>query len=203
MKLRALPFLLAFFLGLQQNLHAQILSDYKETPKSQEDSEFLDGYIGIGGAFIDQISSGEQGTRENVRIEFARLRKWISFDARVGFGKGYTDFGGLFRLYKHWTFNDSNSTGFSLGAGVGGMYSQGIAPDPGDNRLAFIDVIAAPFVRYIWDWGMGMGASVDLEYQLVPFTDYTNASSSDNISNNSNLRSRVMLGFTLLFEIDD
>ncbi len=177
------------------NLYAQ--SDDIEV----NDPVYLDGYVGLGGAFLQQFSDEESGTRQNIRVEFARIRKWISLDARVGLGQDYSDFGGLFRLYKHWKFDRESSTGISLGAGVGAMYSQGTTPAAGLDRQPFIDAIGAPFIRYIWDWGNGMGLSFDLEYQIVPMRMFTEDTETDNVEDDKNLRNRVLFGMSILFEV--
>ncbi|MEZ4813835.1 MAG: hypothetical protein R3A80_01340 [Bdellovibrionota bacterium] len=185
--------LLTCFIPL--NLHAQ--ADDIEV----DDPVYLDGYVGLGGAFLQQLSAEEEGTRQIIRVEFARIRKWISLDARVGLGQNYSDFGGLFRVYKHWKFNKESSTGISFGAGVGAMYSQGATPVSGLDRQPFIDAIGAPFIRYIWDWGNGMGLGIDLEYQLVPLRMFTEDTDTDNVEDDQNLRQRIMLGVSLLFEV--
>lgn len=166
------------------------------------DPIYLDGYVGLGGAILHQFSSQEEGTRQNIKVEFARLRKWISIDARVGLGQGYSDFGGLFRFYKHWKFDKDSATGISLGAGIGAMYSQGVSPVAGEGRKAFVDVIGAPFVRFIWDWGNGVGLGIDAEYQLVPYTMYTDDTGTDSVDDVRELRNRVFLGVSLLIEVD-
>jgi len=181
---------------LSVNLYAQ--SDEIEV----DDPVYLDGYVGLGGAILQQLSDKEAGTRQNIKVEFARIRKWISLDARVGLGKDYSDFGGVFRLYKHWKFDGESSTGISLGAGVGAMYSQGASPAAGLDRQPFIDGIGAPFIRYIWDWGNGMGLSFDLEYQLVPMRMFTEDSETDEVEDDQNLRNRVLFGVNVLFEVD-
>jgi hypothetical protein len=117
-------------------------------------------------------------------------------------GQDYSDFGGLFRIYKHWKFGAESSTGLSLGAGLGAMYSQGATPLPDVKRQAFVDGIGAPFLRFIWDWGVGAGLAFDLEYQLVPLRYYTEDTETDNVEDDQNLRQRVMLGVSLLFEVD-
>lgn len=180
---------------LSVNLYAQ--SDDIEV----NDPVYLDGYVGLGGALLQQFTDEEAGTRQNIKVEFVRLRKWISLDARVGLGNGYSDFGGLFRLYKHWKFDRESSTGISLGAGLGAMYSQGTSPLPGLERQPFIDAIGAPFIRYIWDWGNGMGISFDLEYQIVPIRNYTEDTEFDDVEDDQTLRNRVLLGVSLLFEV--
>lgn len=165
------------------------------------DPIYLDGYVGLGGAILQQLSDEEKGTRQLIKLEFARIRKWVSLDFRASLGQDYSDFGGMFRLYKHWKFDGESSTGISLGAGVGGMYSQGATPTAGFDRQPFVDGIAAPFIRYMWDWENGMGLSFELEYQLVPIRNYTEDSEFDNVEDDSNLRNRVVLGVNLLFEV--
>ncbi len=66
---------------------------------------------------VSHQDSSEEGTRRFVRLEFARLRKYISIDTRIGFGEKYVDYGGMFRVYKHWRFADADSSGLSLGLG--------------------------------------------------------------------------------------
>lgn len=167
-----------------------------------DDPVYLDGYVGLGGGLVQQLSTEEEGTRQAIRVEFARIRKWISIDARVGLGQDYSDFGGLFRIYKHWKFGTESSTGLSLGAGLGAMYSQGATPAVDQDRQPFVDGIGAPFLRFIWDWGIGAGLAFDLEYQLVPLRYYTEDTDTDNVEDNQDLRQRVMLGVSILFEVD-
>jgi hypothetical protein len=167
-----------------------------------EDYVLLDGYVGLGAALVPHLTSPEGGTRQNFRVEFARLRKHISLDARVGLGQDYSDFGGLFRVYRHFKFNpDTSSTGISIGAGLGAMYSQGTRPPQGAERVAFVDAIGAPFIRYVWDWRMGMGLGIDLEYQLVPLTKFFDDSEINAREDINDLRSRIFLGISLLFEV--
>ena len=182
-------------LAATTQLHAQ--SDEIEV----DDPIYLDGYVGLGGAIVPHLTDEEKGTRQAIRLEFARLRKWISIDFRAGLGEDYSDFGGLFRIYKHWKFNGDSATGISLGAGLGGMYSQGERPLPGFDRQPFVDAIGAPFIRFIWDWGYSMGLGFDLEYQLVPLRNYTEDSSFDEVEDDQNLRQRIMFGVSLLFEV--
>ena len=167
-----------------------------------DDPTYLDGYVGLGGAYLGQMSSDEKGSRQNFRLEFARVRKWISLDARVGIGQDYSDYGGLFRFYKHWKFGPESTTGLSFGVGLGGMYSQGVSPLPGETRKAFFDVIGAPFVRFIWDWGVGAGIGLDVEYQLVPLTSYTDDTETDSVDDKRDLRQRIFVGLSLLLEVD-
>ena len=167
-----------------------------------DDPVYLDGFVGAGGGVVTQLTDTEKGTREVVRLEFARLRKYIAIDFRVGFGQNYSDFGGMFRLYKHIKFGNESSTGISLGLGGGAMYSQGKPPTAGQDRQPFFDVIGAPFARFIWDWGNGVGMGFDLEYQLVPLTNFTNDTATDNVSDIHELRQRIMFGVSFLFEVE-
>jgi len=177
-----------------------------------DDPTNLDGYVGLGGGYLQQFTSQsnpntgaeiEKGSRELARIEFARIRKHFSLDARVGFGNNYTDFGGVFRFFQHFKFNTRTSTGLSLGLGLGGMYTEGRPSDgAGLKKEPFVDIIAAPFTRFIWDWGVDAGMAFDLEYQIVPYTYYTNTSNTDNYSDVRSIRSRIMLGVSFLFEVD-
>jgi hypothetical protein len=191
-------FLCAALLTSLLSTHAFAQSDDVEV----DDPVYLDGYVGLGGGLVQQLSDEEKGTRQVIRVEFARLRKWISIDFRAGLGQDYSDFGGLFRIYKHWKFDNESSTGLSFGAGLGAMYSQGARPAAGLERQPFVDAIGAPFLRFIWDWGTGMGLGIDLEYQLVPIRNFTEDTEFDNVEDDQNLRQRVMLGVSILFEVD-
>ncbi len=167
-----------------------------------DDSVYLDGYVGLGAGFNRHLTESESGSRYNFKVEFARLRKWISMDFRAGIGQDYSDFGAMLRFYKHWKFGPESATGMLFGVGGGGMYSQGITPPAGLDRQAFFDAIAAPFVRYIWDWGNGVGMGFDLEYQLVPLTGYPGDTETDTYEDNQDLRQRVVFGVSFLFEVE-
>lgn len=180
-----------------------VTSYAQELDEEVDDPVYLDGFVGVGGSIVSHLSEGEQGTRQNVRVEFARIRKWIAIDLRVGFGQDYTDFGGNFRVFKHIRFTDRDSaTGLSLGMGLGGMYSQGQSPKPGDDRQPFADIIVSPFARFIWDWGNGVGMGFDLEYQAVPYTTYMEDTATDNFDDIRDLRHRIMFGVSFLFEVE-
>jgi hypothetical protein len=189
---------MTFLLGAQQIRAADI--EPEEKPDEAElGVEYLDGFVGVGGGVVTQFSKGETGTRELVHVEFARLRRWISIDGRAGFGKGYSDFGGLFRVFKHWKFDKETSTGFSLGLGLGAMYSEGLQPKVGEKQQAFLDITAAPFVRYIWDFGTGYGMDFNLELQIIPVRNYMNK--DNQYEDGKDLRTRVMVGLSFLFEV--
>ena len=169
------------------------------------DPEFLDGFVGIGGGTVQhltesQFTEDDRGLRQYAHLEFSRLRRWIALDVRAGFGQDYNDYGLVFKIYKHWRFNPKNSTGLSLGAGVGGMYSPKKTLSETESRYAFIDFVGAPFARYIWDWGNGMGIEASLEYQLLPLRKYVGDTSIT--EDNNDLRTRVAFGLSLLFEAD-
>lgn len=166
------------------------------------DPEFLDGFVSVGGGFIqhlkeNELTQNDKGVRQYAHLEFTRLRRWIALDVRAGFGHGYNDYGLIFKVYKHWRFNPKNSTGLSLGAGLGGMYSPK-KNSPTDPRNPYIDLVGSPFARYMWDWGNGVGIEASLEYQLIPLRKYTDTPSTSN----SDLRTRLGFGLSLLFEAD-
>lgn len=167
-----------------------------------DDAEYLDGFVGLGGGFIYNQTEPEHGHRRAFRAEFSRIRKWIEVDARVAFGQKYSDYGGLFRIYKHWRFDGVSATGLSLGGGFGAMFSDGREPAAGKSREAFIDVIGAPFLRFIWDFGYSMGMSFEGEWQIVPKTMFVNDNDADSISDVNKLRHRFFASISLLFEID-
>jgi hypothetical protein len=137
---------------------------YSDAPEIEStdviDPEFLDGFIGVGGGATQHLTESnfteeDRGLRQYAHLEFTRLRRWIALDVRAGFGQDYNDYGLLFKVYKHWRFSPKNSTGLSLGAGVGAMYSPKKTSTPSEGttitRYAFVDLIGAPFARYMWD----------------------------------------------------
>lgn len=164
-------------------------------------SEYLDGFVGLGIGIVNQASGEDAGTRYQASVEFARLRRWISIQARVGFGDHRTDVGGVFRIYKHWRFDTENSTGISLGAGIGGIYCNGRKPPTGMNQEPYIEAMFNPFVRYIWDWGTGQGVSFEFELQMIPLKTYPYDTSSDIYKDNKTVRLRAMGGVSFLFEM--
>ena len=202
MKLRLWLIPLTFILG-SQLVQAQHLLNHEENETTDViDPEFLDGFIGIGGGMIQHLTENELtqhdiGFRQYAHLEFTRLRRLISLDLRAGFGHGYNDYGLIFKVYKHWRFSAKNSTGLSLGAGVGGMFSPK-KNSPTDPRNPYVDLIGVPFVRYMWDWGNGVGMEASLEYQLIPLRKDTDTPSTSN----SDLRTRFGFGLSLLFEAD-
>lgn len=201
MKLRLWLIPLTFILG-SQFIQAQHLLNHEENETTDViDPEFLDGFVGIGGGVVQHLTAGETGVRQNLHLEFTRLRKSISLDTRFGFGGSYSDFGLLFRVYRHWRFNPKNSTGLSLGVGAGGLYSPGETPENSTKKAAFVDLVAAPFARFLWDWGNGMGIEASLEYQLVPYQVLVGAKEQDQ-KNDNTLYSRVGFNLSLLFEAD-
>ncbi len=207
MKLRLWLIPLTFILG-SQLVQAQHLLNHEENETTDViDPEFLDGFVGIGGGMVQhltesKLSEGDRGLRQYAHLEFSRLRKWVSLDARAGFGQEYNDYGLLFRVYRHWRMNSKNSTGLSLGGGVGGFYSPQKNLSSTEKRHAFLDLMGAPFVRFIWDWGNGMGIEANLEYQLLPLRKYIGSGVTSETENDNNLRTRVAFGLSLLFEAD-
>ncbi len=177
-------------------------ADVDDEASLTDDAEYLDGFVGLGFGYTYRLTEPEDGRRRYFRVEFARLRKWISIDARVGFGKGYSDYGGLFRVAKHWRFDGDSATGISLGAGVGALFSDGVKPRAGFSREAFIDVIGAPFLRFIWDFGRSMGLAFEAEYQVVPKTMFVNDNEDDTIKDVSKTRQRFYGSVSLLLEVE-
>ena len=160
-------FILAAFLPAAMSFAVSTVEESEAEVESEEiddEAVYLDGFVGLGGGLVNQMTEEDgrgdadlAGARNYVHVEFARLRKWVSIDLRAGFGKEYNDFGGLFRVARHWKFGSEAATGISFGAGVGAMYSSGIRRTGSTERDAFVDCVGAPFVRYIWDWGNSMG----------------------------------------------
>jgi hypothetical protein len=202
MKLRLWLVSLAFILGSHFAQAQHYIGPSESETTDIIDPEFLDGFIGIGGGMTKNLTQNELTQddikyRQYAHLEFNRLRRWIALDLRAGFGNSYNDYGLIFKVYKHWRFSSKNSTGLSLGAGVGGMFSPK-KNSPTDPRDPYVDLIGVPFARYIWDWGNGVGIEASLEYQLIPLRKYMDTPSTSN----SDLRTRFGFGLSLLFEAD-
>lgn len=146
----------------------------------------LTGFVAPVVGYSQQLSDIESGGRCMLRFDFTRLAQWVSLDARLGFGNGVTDYGGVIKFFHHWYLGDraSSATGFSLGAGLGAMAGKGDSPivlAGGIGSVAsrsFVDLIVHPFGRFLYDTGDGYGFFVDLGFDMVPLRVYKSGSPS-------------------------
>lgn len=151
-------------------------------------AEGLDGYIGISGGMNKHLTASDtKGSRYDVRIDFARLQKSIALDLRLGNGMKYSDIGGAFKIFEHFAFSDSTSTGVSLGTGLGATYSR--AGVTGVDK-SFYDVFVPAFARVMFDFGFGGGLFVDFEYQAMFMRRYP----SGDVSDSRDLAHRFYIG---------
>lgn len=166
----------------------------------------IDGYVALMGGILNQSTASESGSRKIIRAEFARLASFISVDMRMGFGLGRTDYGGTFKVYKHWNFSSDSGTGVSAGLGGGASYVSRVdTPSTADGTIAadgqfrgYTDVFAAPFVRFIYDTKMGIGVIGEFEYDYV-FGRYFTGQSLPR--NDKNARQRMLFSVGVAVEI--
>ncbi len=170
----------------------------------------MNSYVALSGNVIQSLSSIEKGTRGGGKIEFARLPRWVAMDLRFASGNHYTDLGAILKFYKHWKFSEEDSaTGISLGMGAGilsstgvdnGSYADGNATVDGGKR-SFMDIVAHPFTRYVWDTGRGFGIVADLGVDIVPRRSYQKK--DDVIGNkDDHMRYRVQASVGFALEVD-
>lgn len=169
----------------------------------------LDSVVGFGGLYSSQQSSIEKGSRSIIKLSFNRLSKNIAIDLRYGTGLDYSDYGGMLKLFHHWQFTNStsNSSGITLGAGGGGMYSEGIEDLFIDNEpKPFWDFSGGPFAQIVWDWGFGMGMAIEAEYLFVFKRQFLDEDTRKEAEKNKDIltddfRNRFQAGISLMFEV--
>jgi hypothetical protein len=158
---------------------------------SQLRAEALDGYIALSGGITKHLDQSDQmagkDSRMSVRLDFVRVQKSVALDLRFGTGMEYEDMGGAFKVFHHFAFSNSTSTGISLGGGIGGMYSRAGYSGSGET---FYEMFIPAFARVIFDMGLGFGLFVDAEYNAMVQRRFTTGSQSDS----SAVNNRYFLG---------
>lgn len=164
----------------------------------------IDGYVALKAGILNQSTAIESGSRKVLSVEFARLGSFISVDMRMGLGMGRTDFGGAFKVYKHWNFSSDSGTGISAGLGGGASYVSRVdSPTTAEGTLAadgqyrgYTDVFAAPFLRFIFDTKHGIGVIGEFEYDYV-FGRYFTGSSLPRSDRSARQRMLFSLGIAV------
>ncbi len=146
----------------------------------------IDGFVSP--AFV--FSSVAKASRTRVDIQFGRLQKNVELDFSFGNGNGYRDYGVAFRVFNHFQFgSDDKATGVSVGLGIGAYSADKATPRP------FVDLGVSPFVRGVYDFGIGVGIALEAGLQLVPLRSYTDKAEP---KSNSTLQTGFFAGATLL-----
>jgi len=174
------------------------------TSKTLHAEDDLDqGDLGLEAVVAPQflIGSGDKlGSRNYFGLDFFRISSGTSLQALYGTGGDYWDAKAILRLSRlSKLFGESFSSGLIWGLGVGASYSPGlpIAETGTVDRKAFSDIIANPFVRYLFDingW-QGIFAEVGYEAHYRVYIKGKDASSrkADNL---------FMMGIGIAFETE-
>ncbi len=156
----------------------------------------LTGFVAPFFQINKQSSLDGGGTRKLFKLEFSRLSKFFEADFRFGSGANYSDIGGSFRSFYHWEINEAwGATGVSAGLGLGGSYSaSGIS---GSTTVgAFWDTFYSPFVRLIYDTGLGVGGAFEFGMENT----FQRQVIKPAFSRDGRARNRIFFAFGILFD---
>jgi hypothetical protein len=155
-------------------------------------SSEIDGYVGPRVDFV----MGD-GSRIRYNAEFGRISKVVQLDAFMGTGGGYKDYGFNLKLFNYWQLfgGRMGSTGIMAGAGLGASY----IPDLDETttiKEKYWDLLVTPYLKALYDTGLGFGAALDLAYELIPLR----STASGKPVRDTSLKTRFIVGLGVVFD---
>jgi hypothetical protein len=156
----------------------------------------MTGYVGVlGAAQYQGISEGAEASG-GLRIEFARLVKFIALDLRYMSGK-YNYMGGSLKFFQHWETSGGNH--WTLGMGPGALY----APDGNfygnDSQVGqpYVEYFAEGFGSFLWDFSNGVGLLTQAGVNVPFHRKYQSTSADPNNAGYLTARPFITLGIAI------
>jgi len=144
-------------------------------------AQAMDGFVSP--AFTYDGGSGFT-SKSRYGLQFGRLNKNVELDLTIGQNQ---DYGAILRIYNHFSLlNESSATGISVGLGAGAYATTGDA--------ALTDAVIQPFIRGLFDFGMGMGLAVDGGMSFIA----RRTDKSGDVVESASMRKGFFVGATLM-----
>jgi hypothetical protein len=143
----------------------------------------------------------KSGSRQVLRLDFARISSGVSLNGHFGTGLDFTDFGATMRIFDGFEMSpdELGATGVYYGLGFGAFYSTGIDTDVTGNKKKqpFSDFMLSPFVRLQWDINGRFGIFTDISYEFVPHREFWKTGGED-----TDIQNRFVITLGIPIEVE-
>lgn len=133
-------------------------------------AEPINGYLNLSAAMLARTSAIESGMRYGFWAELGRVNAHVALDFRYMVGQGYFNYGSALRLFEFWSLDDKEE--LTLMAGVGALIEYALKDPAEALPRSYMEFGITPFVRTLWDPGIGMGVTGELGVVAIPARYY-------------------------------